>query len=154
MLHLPNKHLTFSLKLSYRTETLQLAAPETHDSGLSVRRTDRLQSELSCTAVPSRRGHRLPLSSVQCLSWDMVRQFLSCNVVRQFLSWDRVRQFLSCNMVRQFLSWDRVRQFLSCNMVRQFLSWDRVRQFLSCNVVRQFLSWDRVRQFLSWVIVC
>jgi len=39
MLHLPNKHVTFSLKLSYRTATLQLAALQTPDSGLSIRRT-------------------------------------------------------------------------------------------------------------------
>ena len=65
---------------------------------------DQLQGEWGA----SRRGHRLPLSSVQCLSWDMVRQFLSWDMVRQFLSWDLVRQFLSWDLVRQFLSWGTV----------------------------------------------
>ena len=40
MLHLPTQHLTFSPKRSYRTSTLQLAALETQDSGLSVRQTN------------------------------------------------------------------------------------------------------------------
>ena len=134
MLHLPNQHLTFSPKLSYRTATVQLVALETHGSGLSVRRIIFIRVS----------GQRLHLSSIQCLSWDMVRQFLLRDMVCQFLSLD---------MFRQFLSWDRVCQFLLRDTVCQFLSRDMVCQFLSLDMVRQFLSWDMVCQFSPWQMV-
>jgi hypothetical protein len=98
---------------SFLTErhNLQLAALNPQDSGLSVRRTD---FTASGAALLCHHGVGTDcLCHLQCLSWDMARQFLSWDMARQFLSWDMARQFLSWDMARQFWSWDTV--FSSCH---------------------------------------